>query len=78
MLDDRDRKEQLENYPKLQELLHKETVKQMKEQARMVREFDKIEELQARQKELEARMREEVKLLERTMELEYKNRKKRA
>ena len=78
MLDDRDRREQLENYPKLQQLLFKENEKQMKEQARMVREFDKIEELQLRQKELEARMREEVKLLEKNMELEMKARKKRA
>ena len=50
----------------------------MKEQARMVNKFDQIEELQQRQKELEARMREEVKLLEKNIELEYKNRKKRA
>jgi len=78
LLDDRDRKEQLENFPKLQELLHKESVKQMKEQARMVNKFDQIEELQARQKELEARMREEIKLMERNIELEYKARKKRA
>ena len=65
MLDDRDRKEQLENYPKLQELLHKERIKQMKEQARIVNKFDQIEELQRRQKELEAKLQEEYKLLER-------------
>lgn len=78
MLDDRDRKEQLENYPKLQELLHKESIKQMKEQARMVNKFDQIEELQRRQKDLEEKLQEEIKLMERNIELEYKARKKRA